>query len=80
MAMRRLELPAQDEPWSVRRFWDRHEADAFYERLEKRLKAAYPSPPAYLGEPLLGPDGSILPAGSWIILYRPILGQNAGAA
>jgi hypothetical protein len=78
MEMRRLELPAQDGPWSVRRFWDRHDADAFYERLQ-RLEAGHP-PPACLAEPLLAPDGSILPAGSWIILYRPILGLNAGTA
>lgn len=62
----------------MRRFSDRRDADVFYGRLE-RLEAGHP-PPIRLAEPRLGPDGSVLPAGSWIVLYRPILGLNTGAA
>jgi len=77
-AMKRLELPAKGGPWSVRRFSDRQAADAFYRRLE-RLEAGH-TPPVSFGEPVLGPDSTVLPAGSWIVLYRPILGLNTGSA
>jgi len=77
-AMKRLELPTNGGPWSVRRFSDRNAADAFYQRLQ-RLEAGH-TPPVSFGEPILGPDSTVLPAGSWIVLYRPILGLNAGYA
>jgi hypothetical protein len=76
--MQRLELPAKGGPWSVRRFSDRAAAAVFYGRLE-RLEAGHP-PPVRLAEPQIGPDGSVLPAGSWIVIYRPILGLNSGVA
>jgi len=76
--VKRLELPAKGGPWSVRRFSDRRDADLFYCRLE-RLETGH-TPPVHLAEPLLGPDGSLLPAGSWIVLYRPILGLHSGVA
>jgi len=74
--LRPLHLPAKGGPWSVRRFADRRAADVFYWRLE-RLEAGHP-PPVRLAEPLLAPDGSVLPAGSWIVVYRPILGLHSG--
>jgi hypothetical protein len=72
--MKRLELPTNGGPWSVRRFYDRAAADAFHQRLE-RLEAGHP-PPVRLHEPLLAPDSTVLPLGSWIVLYRPILGLS----
>jgi len=74
--MRPLELPATGGPWSVRRFWDRAAADAFHRRLE-RLEAGHP-PPVLLTEAALSPSGTVVPAGSWIVVYRPILGLTDG--
>lgn len=71
-----LELPTEGGPWSVRRFFDRLAADEFHQRLE-RLEPGHPVP-INVREPLVAPDGAAIPAGSWIVLYRPILGLNAG--
>jgi hypothetical protein len=65
--MKRLELP-REGPWSVRRFFDRESAWRFFERLQP----GHP-PPVCLGEEQLAPDGTILPAGTWVVIYRPII-------
>jgi hypothetical protein len=64
----RLELPKHGGPWSVRRFEDRAAAWAFFERLERDAP-----PPLQLGEPRLAMDGRVLPAGSWVVVYCPII-------
>lgn len=66
--VRRLELPPDGGPWSVRRFDDRAAAWAFFERLERGSPV-----PLRLGEPQLGLDGRLLPAGSWVVIYCPII-------
>jgi hypothetical protein len=67
-AMKRLELPREDGPWSFRRFEDRAAAWAFFEGLEPGAP-----PPLCLDEPWLAPDDTVLPAGTWIVIYRPII-------
>jgi hypothetical protein len=62
----------------MRRFHDRQAADAFHQRLEQ-LEAG-DHPPFRIDGLLLAPDGTVLRAGSWIVVYRPILGLSSGAA
>jgi len=66
--VRSLELPSGGGPWSWRKFDDEDEAQSFFQRLEDD----HP-PPLQLGEPHLAPDGAVIPAGSWIVFYRPII-------
>ena len=66
--VRRLELPLYGGPWSIRRFADRAAAWAFFERLERGTP-----PPLRLGEPQLALADQVLPAGSWVVIYCPII-------
>lgn len=71
----RIELPAGQSPWSWRVFADRHEAWRFFHRLQEG-----DPPPRRLDEPRLAPDGSFIPPGSWLVLYRPIIGAHPDPA
>jgi hypothetical protein len=54
-------------PWSWRRFRTEEEARCFH----VRLPSGHPDP-ICLSEDHVAPDGTILLAGSWIVIYRPI--------
>lgn len=66
--MKELLLPVADGPWSWRKFNDPDDARRFHQRLEHGNP-----PPSQLTEALLAPDGTVLPAGIWIVIYRPII-------
>jgi hypothetical protein len=66
--VRRLEVPQGSGPWSWRRFHSREEADAFH----SRLGPDHPRP-IHLAEAHLAPDETVLTAGTWIVVYRPII-------
>lgn len=66
-----IELPAGHGPWSWRVFGDHDEAWRFFHRLQKG-----DPPPRRLDGAHLAPDGSFIPAGSWLVLYRPIIDQR----
>lgn len=70
-----LELPATDGPWSWRVFTDEAEAWRFFHRLQ-----AGDPPPRYVAKAQLAPDGSLIPRGSWLVLYRPIIAADARPA
>ena len=63
-----IEVPAGGGPWSWRIFTDRQEALRFYHRLQEG-----DPPPRRLDEPHLAPDGTLVPAGNWLVVYRPII-------
>lgn len=63
-----LELPTTGGPWSYRRFADQRDAHAFF----RRLRPGH-DPPFLLPRDHLAPDGSVVPAGTWIVIYRPII-------
>lgn len=66
--MKRLEIMQANGPWSWRAFATRDEATRFH----RRLVPDHPAP-FQLEEPHVAPDDSILRAGTWIVLYRPII-------
>lgn len=66
-----IELPAADGPWSWRLFGDRDAAWRFFHRLQEG-----DPPPRLLDSPHLAPDGSLIPAGTWLVLYRPIIASR----
>jgi hypothetical protein len=66
--VKRFTLPQGTAAWSWRRFYDRDEALTFH----ARLSADHP-PPIHLAEAQLAPDGTVLPAGAWVVIYRPII-------
>jgi hypothetical protein len=65
---RRIELPDGHGPWSWRVFGDRVEAWRFFHRLQDG-----DPPPRQLDTSHLAPDGSFVQAGSWLVVYRPII-------
>jgi hypothetical protein len=66
-----LELPTTGGPWSFRRFADQRDAHAFFARLRPGHQ-----PPFLLPCDHLAPDGRVIPAGTWIVIYRPIITDN----
>jgi|SRR5581483_49313 len=70
----RIELPAGQGPWSWRVFADRDEAWRFFHRLQEG-----DPPPRRLDQPHLAPDGSFIAPGSWLVVYRPIIGAHPDA-
>jgi hypothetical protein len=71
---RHVELPDSGGPWSWRVFADRGEAWRFFHRLQEG-----DPPPRQLHEPHLAPDGSLVQARSWLVIYRPIIaGKHRG--
>jgi hypothetical protein len=68
MDVKTLQLPTGLGPWSYRVFYREAEALAFCDRLQPG-----DPPPVQLPEDHLAPDGTVLPAGRWIVLYRPII-------
>jgi len=54
------------ESW--RKFTDADDAERFHRRLEDDHPA-----PIQLTEPLPAPEGTVLPIGTWIVFYRPII-------
>jgi hypothetical protein len=66
--MKRLEITQPGGPWSWRAFSEQHDASRFH----LRLTPDHPEP-FQLAEPHVAPDGSVLRAGTWIVLYRPII-------
>ena len=66
--MRRLEFPRAPGPLSWRPFASREAAQGFF----GRLGPGHP-PPMQLAEEHRAPDGGVLPAGTWVIVYRPII-------
>ena len=67
----RIGVPSEGGPWSWRVFGDRLEAWRFFHRLQDG-----DPPPRHLDGPHLAPDGSFIPAGSWLVLYRPIIATD----
>jgi hypothetical protein len=65
---KRLHLPEGGGPWSWRRFVSESDAGTFH----NRVPAGSP-PPVQLSEAHIAPDGSLLPAGTWLVIYRPII-------
>lgn len=66
--MKRLNITQSNGPWSWRAFADSDDASRFH----RRLAADHP-PPFQLAEPHVAPDGSVLRALTWIVIYRPII-------
>ena len=66
--MKRLNITQANGPWSWRAFADADDAKRFH----RRLAADHPSP-LQLAEPHVAPDGSVLRALTWIVIYRPII-------
>jgi hypothetical protein len=54
--------------WSFRRFGEHRDALRFAGRLPDDNP-----PPLQLDEPCQAPDGSPIAAGTWIVLYQPII-------
>jgi hypothetical protein len=67
-SLKPLELPSAGGPWSWRSFNDRHAAYAFFERV-----ADGDPEPWQLDEPRAAPDGRVLAAGTWVVIYHPII-------
>jgi hypothetical protein len=65
---RRVDLPDRGGPWSWRVFGDRVEAWRFFSRLQDG-----DPPPRQVHEPHLAPDGTVVQAGHWLVIYRPII-------
>jgi hypothetical protein len=65
---RSLELPHRPGPWSWRQFKSRESAHDFFARLGPDHPA-----PLRLDEDHLSPNGVVLSAGTWVVLYRPII-------
>ena len=68
-------VPQAGGPWSWRRFSDGESARQFHCRLSRDHPA-----PVELTEPHVAPDGSVLPAGTWVVIYRPIICDDVGAS
>jgi hypothetical protein len=70
----RIGVPSEGGPWSWRVFGDRLEAWRFFYRLQDGDPA-----PRQLGGPHIAPDGSVIPPGSWLVIYRPIIATGGVA-
>ena len=70
-ALRPKEIQVPEGPWSWRIFGDRVEAWRFFHRLQDG-----DPPPRHLDEPHVAPDGSPVPPGTWLVLYRPIISDR----
>jgi hypothetical protein len=66
--LRTLDLPRRPGPWSWRQFKTREAAFDFYARLSPDHPA-----PIRLDEDHRSPTGSVMPGGSWVVIYRPII-------
>ena len=67
--MKRLTLPTGAGPWSWRLFDDEPSAHTFYQR----LLPGHPEPFAVNEDILCPAGGKVIRAGTWIVLYRPII-------
>jgi len=65
---KQLSVPDQHGPWSWRIFGSQAEAWRFFHRLQDG-----DPPPRQLDAPHVAPDGTLIPAGTWLVLYRPII-------
>lgn len=65
---KQIHVPDGHGPWSWRIFGTRAEAWRFFHRLQEG-----DPPPRELTAPHVAPDGTFVPAGSWLVLYRPII-------
>lgn len=65
---KQIQVPDAHGPWSWRLFGSAAEAWRFFYRLQEG-----DPPPRQLDGPHVAPDGSLVPAGSWLVVYRPII-------
>ena len=66
--LRPLPVPSVDGPWAWRSFLDRNGAYEFFQRV-----AVGDPEPRQLHEPHVAPDGTVLPPGTWVVIYHPII-------
>jgi hypothetical protein len=66
--LRPLPLPPVDGPWAWRGFLNRNGAYEFFQRV-----AVGAPEPRQLHEPHVAPDGTVLPSGTWVVIYHPII-------
>ena len=70
--LKQIHVPDGHGPWSWRIFGTQAEAWRFFHRLQDG-----DPPPRQLHTPHVAPDGSFVPSGSWLVLYRPIIAGRA---